>query len=165
MPVRQAIDVPRALATLLHELVDGSAPEAAWILNPEDAGLLRSLDALSAPAASALSPATGSSIAAHVDHPRYGLELMNRWARGESPFADADYGASWRRLTVTESEWVALRDRLRAEARRWIEAVQRPRALDDIELTGIIASVAPLAYHLGAIRQIDPSARGPLARD
>ena len=90
---------------------------------------------------------------------------MNRWARGESPFADADYGASWRRLTVTESEWVALRDRLRAEARRWIEAVQRPRALDDIELTGIIASVAPLAYHLGAIRQIDPSARGPLARD
>jgi hypothetical protein len=155
----------RALSALLHELVDGSAPEAAWILNPGDSGLLRSLDRLSAPAASVVSPATGSSIAAHVDHLRYGLELMNRWARGENPFADADYSASWRRLTVTESEWATVRDRLRVEAQSWIEVVQRPRELNDVELTGIIASVAHLAYHLGAIRQIDPSTRGPLARD
>lgn len=90
---------------------------------------------------------------------------MNRWARGENPFADADYSASWRRLTVTESEWTTLRDRLRGEAQNWIEVVQRPRALDDVELTGVIASIAHLAYHLGAIRQIDPSTRGPLARD
>ncbi|HEV8346997.1 MAG TPA: hypothetical protein VGQ16_10505 [Vicinamibacterales bacterium] len=155
----------RALSALLRELVDGSAPKAAWILNPGDFGLLRSLDTLSARAASAVSPATGSSIAAHVDHLRYGLELMNRWARGENPFADADYSASWRRLTVTESEWTTLRDRLRGEAQNWIEVVQRPRALDDVELTGVIASIAHLAYHLGAIRQIDPSTRGPLARD
>jgi len=33
------------------------------------------------------------------------------------------------------------------------------------ELTGVLASVAHLAYHLGAIRQIDRSTRGPLERD
>jgi hypothetical protein len=155
----------RALSALLRELVDGSAPEAAWILNPQDGGLLRSLDKLSARAASVVSAASGSSIAAHVDHLRYGLELMNRWARGENPFAGADYSASWRRQTVTETEWATLRDRLRGEAQSWIEVVQRPRELNDVELTGIIASVAHLAYHLGAIRQIDPSTRGPLVRD
>jgi hypothetical protein len=154
-----------ALATLLRELVDGSGPEAAGILNPQDAGLLRSLETLSAAAASARAPGNGSSIAAHVDHLRYGLELLNRWSRGENPFGDADYSASWRRQTVTDQEWAALRERLRTEAHSWIEAVRQPRELSEVELTGIIASLAHLAYHLGAIRQIDRSTRGPAAQD
>jgi len=54
---------------------------------------------------------------------------------------------------------------LRAEALNWIDAIQQPRELNDVELTGIIGSIAHLAYHLGAIRQIDASTRGPLARD
>lgn len=29
------------------------------------------------------------------------------------------------------------------------------------ELSGVIGSIAHLAYHLGAIRQIDKSSRGP----
>lgn len=32
---------------------------------------------------------------------------------------------------------------------------------DAIELTGMIGSIAHLAYHLGAIRQIDKQTRGP----
>jgi hypothetical protein len=32
-----------------------------------------------------------------------------------------------------------------------------------MELNGVIASVAHLAYHLGAIRQIDRAIRGPSA--
>jgi len=90
---------------------------------------------------------------------------MNRWSRGENPFADADYSASWRRPPVSEQEWATLRERLRDEARRWIDAIQQPREMNDIELTGIIGSIAHLAYHLGAIRQIDASTRGPLATD
>jgi len=155
-----------ALATLLGELLDGSAAEAGWVLNPEDPGLLRSLDTLSAAAASARPPGGGPSIAAHVDHLRYGLSLLNRWSEGErNPFAGADWGASWRRLTVSEQEWVELRARFRTEATRWLEAVRRPRGLDDTELTGMIASVAHLAYHLGAMRQVDRRLRGPAARD
>jgi hypothetical protein len=155
----------RALSAVCRELVDGSAADAAWVLNPRDCGLLRSLDNLSASAASAIGTADASSIAAHVDHLRYGLELLNRWSRGESPFADADYSASWRRRTVSDREWAQLRDELRAAASRWLEVIQQPRELDDVELTGVIASVAHLAYHLGAIRQIDRSARGPRAHD
>ena len=155
----------RALTTLLRELLDGSAPDACWVLNPGDPGLLRSLDQLSAAAASAAAPGGGPSIAAHVEHLRYGLELMNRWSEGEDPFGDADYGASWRRLRVSDQEWAALRDRLRADAHRWLVTVGQPRPLSDPELTGMLASVVHLAYHLGAVRQIDRSTRGPAARD
>ncbi|MFL6353015.1 MAG: DinB family protein [Bryobacteraceae bacterium] len=158
-------EVVNALFNLLNELIDGSAPGAAWILNPEDPGLMGSLGRLSAEKASAVPSSGGASIAAHVDHLRYGLELMNRWSRGEKPFADADYSASWRRGEVSEPEWASRREALRREAYAWREALGHPRDLTDLELTGVLASVAHLAYHLGAIRQIDRSTRGPSARD
>ena len=37
------------------------------------------------------------------------------------------------------------------------------KTLGEIELNGIIGSIAHIAYHLGAIRQIDRAARGPSA--
>jgi hypothetical protein len=154
-----------ALLNVLNELLDGSAPEGGWVLNPQDQGILRSLDRLSAEQASAVPPGGGASIAAHVDHLCYGLELLNRWSRGEQPFADADYSASWTRIIVSETEWGARRQALRQAAETWREAVRRPRELSTFELTGVVASIAHLAYHLGAIRQIDRSMRGPSARD
>jgi hypothetical protein len=160
-----ADDVREALARVLRELIDGADADAGWTLNPGDRGLLASLDALSASAASAR-PNGRSSIAGHVEHLRYGLELLNRWAGGEkNPFADADYAASWRRQRVDDAAWRQLRDALARQARTWLIAVERPREVDQVELTGIIASAVHLAYHVGAIRQIDAAARGPLARD
>lgn len=152
------------LTTLLAELVDGTPPSGGFVLNRSDPGLLRSLDRVSADAASALTPA-GSSIAAHVEHLRYGLSLMNRWASGENPFRDADWSASWRKTTVTDAEWARLRAQLLEEARRWLEALRVPRDVSQVELNGVFGSVVHLAYHLGAIRQIDGAARGPRAND
>ncbi|HEX2207209.1 MAG TPA: hypothetical protein VHG93_05965 [Longimicrobium sp.] len=152
------------MTTLLSELVDGAPKGMAFMLNPGDAGLLRSLDRLSAEAASASSEG-GATIAAHVDHVRYGLSLMNRWAGGENPFEDADWSASWRTASVTEAEWEQLRAALRDEAHRWLAALGTPREVRGIELSGMVGSIAHLAYHLGAIRQIDRSTRGPRAND
>lgn len=40
------------------------------------------------------------------------------------------------------------------------------RSLDKLSvLNGVVGSIAHLAYHVGAIRQIDLSARGPSAND
>ncbi|HEX6927582.1 MAG TPA: hypothetical protein VF167_19310 [Longimicrobiaceae bacterium] len=157
-------EISAPLTTLLSELVDGAPVTGAYILNRGDQGLLRSLDRLSAEAASSTAHG-GASIAAHTDHLRFGLSLMNRWASGEDPFADADWGVSWRRTTVTPQEWDDLRTGLRTEAHRWLEALRQRRELDEIELTGVIASIAHLAYHVGAIRQIDRAARGPSAEE
>lgn len=151
------------LVRLFGELIDGS-PEPAYMLNPGDPGLLRSLDLLGSDAASRTSPGGGASIAAHVDHLCFGLELMNRWSAGNpDPWSGADWTASWRRTTVSDAEWHALRERLRAAAEQWRSALGTPREMTVIEMSGVIGSIAHLAYHLGAIRQIDRSIRGPHA--
>jgi len=158
----QATPPRPAISTILREIVSGPAPEAAYLLNTGDRGLLGSLDALSAEAASA--QASGrSSVAAHVDHVRYGLQLLNRWARGEDPWAEADWAASWSRQQVTEQEWRALRTALATEAKAWMEAVDRPWPAEHTAATAIVGSIAHLAYHLGAIRQVTPPAGGPRA--
>ena len=153
-------ELSNTMVTLFNELVNGP-PADAYMLNAGDEGLLRSLDKLSANAASALTP-TGSSIAAHVDHLRYGLSLMNRWSAGENPFGTADWSTSWKKTAVSDDEWTTRRAELRTEATRWLEALGMPRHVQPIELNGIVGSVAHLAYHLGAIRQINQTTRGPV---
>ena len=157
-------DIAKTLGSLLAELLDGPSQAGGYILNPGDPGLLRSLEKVSAADASART-ATGSSIAAHVDHVRYGFSLMNRWIQGENPFADADWKESWSKTTVSDAEWRQRLADLRAEATRWLTVVREPREVNDIELSGMIGSIAHLAYHLGAIRQINQAARGPVEGD
>lgn len=157
-------DLGRALPTLFAELIDGASQSEAYILNRNDPGLLRSLDKLSSTAASKLT-ANGSSIAAHVDHLRYGLSLMNRWAAGENPFDDADWSGSWRKTRVSAVEWKQLRDQFADEAHRWLEALRKPREIGQTDMNSVVGSIAHLAYHVAAIRQIDLSARGPSAND
>ena len=154
-------DISTTLTTLFSELVNGAPQAGAYMLNAGDEGLLRALDKLSAKQASTLTP-TGSSIAAHVDHLRYGLSLMNRWSAGENPFGTADWSTSWKKTAVSDDEWTTRRAELRTEATRWLEALGMPRDVQPIELNGIVGSVAHLAYHLGAIRQINQTTRGPV---
>ena len=150
------------LATLFSELVNGATqPGGAFILNSGDAGFLRSLDRLSAGEASS-SVNGGATIAAHAQHVRYGLSLMNRWAvEGGNPFADARWDEAWKVSTVDAAQWQEIRDGLREEARQWLEVLDEGRDVSGVALTGMIGSIAHLAYHLGAIRQINKETRGP----
>jgi hypothetical protein len=151
------------LSLLFSELVDGATERAgaAFMLNSGDVGLLRSLDKLTAADASRR-VSGGATIAAHAQHVRYGLSLMNRWAaEGGNPFADATWDAAWRISGVNDAEWAEIRKGLGDEAHAWLGALGAPREASGVEVTGMIASIGHLAYHLGAIRQIDKEARGP----
>jgi hypothetical protein len=153
-------EVTSSLTRLFSELVDGPRGEA-FMLNSGDAGLLRSLDRLSAADASRAASG-GATIAAHAQHVRYGLSLMNRWAaEGGNPFADATWEIPWTISAVNDAEWQEIRHGLGDEAHRWLSALGSPRDVSDAELTGMISSIAHLAYHLGAIRQIVKETRGP----
>ena len=150
------------LARLFSEIVEGAAaPGGAFILNSGDDGLLKSLDKI--PAADASGSAhDGATVAAHAQHLRYGLSLMNQWAReGGDPFANAKWDEAWKTSAVDARAWDEIRSGLRDEARRWLEVLSSPRDVTEVELTGMAGSVAHLAYHLGAIRQINKAARGP----
>jgi hypothetical protein len=149
------------LVSLFGELVNGIDGRGGFILNSGDIGLLRSLDKLSAADASR-AVHEGATIAAHAQHVRYGLSLMNRWAaEGGDPFADATWDEAWKISVVATSQWEEIRRGLGDEAHRWLQVLESPRQLTNVELAGVIASVGHLAYHLGAIRQIHKAARGP----
>ena len=155
------------LLTIFRELVDGSSDPRArtYVLNQGDRGLIGSLYRLSAAAASA-SHDGGASIAAHVDHLRYGFSLLNRWADGSPPpWPDMDWTTSWRRTVVSDEEWRALREDLRRETTRWAEALSNPSVASEVGAGWMAGSVAHLAYHVGEIRQIDRATRGPSAED
>src|SRR5262245_40528092 len=138
----RTIDTAPSLSRLFSELADGTAGRpAGFILNTGDIGLLRSLDALSSDEASR-SVNGGATIAAHAQHLRYGLSLMNRWAvEGGNPFADARWDEAWKTSAVDDGEWTAIRSGLRHETHSWLQALGAPRTVNEIELTGMIASI------------------------
>ncbi|HET7696057.1 MAG TPA: hypothetical protein VFK57_10145 [Vicinamibacterales bacterium] len=152
----------RALTQLFSELVDGAPLDGqAFVLNSGDAGLLRSLDKLS-PEDASQSVHGGATIAAHAQHVRYGLSLMNQWRReGGNPFANAKWDEAWKVSAVDAAAWQEIRSGLARELREWRTALETPRELSGMELTGMMSSVVHLAYHFGAIRQINKAARGP----
>ena len=150
------------LAHLFSALINGAVADGgAFILNSGDVGLLRSLDKIS-PAEASRSVNDGATIAAHAQHVRYGLSLMNEWAtEGGNPFANAKWDEAWKTTVVDAAEWDEIRSGLGDEAHHWLRTLKSPRDVSETELTGMAASVAHLAYHFGAIRQINKAARGP----
>lgn len=150
----------RAVSKLLTEIFDGPPGTEAYILNPGDAGLLGQLEAMSAVTASQQAIPGKSSIAAHVDHVHFGMSLLTRWISGEeNPWADADWNGAWKRNTVTDEQWRALRDNLRKESDTWRKAVTIRTQWDDITAAGALSTIAHTAYHLGAIRQVLAAAK------
>ncbi len=154
-------DITKTLTRLFAELTEGTHPKGGFILNTGDIGLLKSLDKLSAADASH-SVNGGATIAAHAQHVRYGLSLMNEWgANGGNPFANAKWDEAWKMSQVNDAQWQEIRNGLRKEVTRWQQVLSTPREANDLELMGIAGGIAHLAYHLGAIRQINKDARGP----
>jgi len=157
------VAIANVLETLFRELIDGVPRDPSYILNTGDRGLLASLDRISAADASRVH-AGGASIAAHTDHLRYGIVLMNQWRAGvKNPWAGADWTASWKKTAVTDEAWRRLRDELRTETHRWLETMGSAAQLDETQLLYMFASIAHLSYHLGAIRQMDRAIGGPSA--
>lgn len=152
------------LRTLLAELVHGAPYDGAYMLNRGDPGMLAALDRLSAHDASR-THGGGASIAAHVEHVRFGLALLNEWFAGIRRIEDPDWTAAWKKNEYSDGEWARLRRDFRAEVERWLATLAEPREAGALELNDMIGSIAHLAYHLGAIRQIDRQLRGPAATD
>src|SRR5437588_2104095 len=141
-----------ALSNLLTEIFNGPPGQEAYLLNPGDPGLLRQLDTIGASAASKRPMPGKTTIAAHVDHVRFGLSILNRWAAGDAnAWAGADWNASWQRTTVTEDQWRTLRDGLRQEAEKWRAGVATPPTSGDLAAAAPPPPAPPTAVQLRAI--------------
>jgi hypothetical protein len=150
-----------ALSKLLTEVFDGPPGQECYILNPGDLGLSRQLESLDAAAASKRPMPGRTTIASHAAHLLHGLTMMNRWAAGENPWADADWGAPWKATSVSPESWRELCAGLRREAAAWQRTVATRDQWDDMWAACALSSLAHTAYHLGAIRQIIAAQQAP----
>lgn len=142
------------LSLLFREAFEGKAEDKdyTWFVQGRE-GLFEALDQCDATVASERPGPTCSTIGAHFNHVRYALWLGNAYARGESP--KGEWEASWAKQSFSPEEWSKLRADVRAEydeMLRWYEA--NVDFSDPETLTGSVAQVAHMAYHLGAIRQL-----------
>ena len=152
----------RALTQAALALYDEAYLEApnpkggTWFTDNEaKCGFLGTIESLSAERASR--PANEGdpiTIASHVEHLRFALNLANRAARGENPYKDAKWARSWDLRAVTEAEWETLVAGLRKEYEDFRSALAAGWGWSDEEsLTGTLGLIAHGAWHLGAIRQ------------
>lgn len=123
--------------------------------------LFETLATISAEEASRPTSATCASLAAHVEHIRFYLELTIDFAQGRNP-GPVDWQHIWQTVrAVTPEEWAASQSRLRETYVRVVELVKTNPHWEDARLIGsAMAMVTHTAYHLGEIRQALCALRG-----
>ena len=143
-------DFSQALSILFRETFEGMPTREEQVFLDYDTGIFATLGAIDAAQASA--ETNSNTIAAHSEHARFYLELLDNYLNKD--FRVLDFKQSWRIKTVGEDEWDALREEMSKIYRKVGETLDKNDewALDSITVAmGIIAHTA---YHLGAIRQM-----------
>jgi hypothetical protein len=144
--------VAEASRILLKETFEGPAgPSTYYIDNDPKAGLFATLDGLGAEAASRAFGTGGATIAGHVFHLGFHLEMSAAWLRGDRD--PRDWSRSWAVKAVDEEAWVEVRAGLRRRFEELLRAVEMEPAAGGEDLATTIGAIAHAAYHLGAIRQ------------
>ncbi|GGM20811.1 DinB family protein [Deinococcus aerophilus] len=144
---------------ILKEAVEGGAPGQGTAFvdgtaagGDSNHGLLATLDSLSA--AQASRDVHGTSIVGHARHTAFHLEVMVRWeqAGDRGPF---DWKGSFLPAQVDDAGWDEVRVRVRAAYDALMAFARTQQDRPDGDLTGgLTGTVAHVAYHLGAIRQL-----------
>lgn len=143
-------DFTQGLSILFKETFEGMPTSEEQVYLARDAGIFATLGAIDAARASA--EINSNTIAAHSEHARFYLELLDNYLNKD--FRVLDFKQSWRIKFVTEDEWDALRENMSKIYRKVSETFGKNDewALDTI--TVAMGIVAHTAYHLGAIRQL-----------
>ena len=150
MPTQIALATfTKALSGLLTETFE----QVHSIYLDPGTSLFETLETISAEEASRPVSATCASIAAQVEHVRFYLAVLARYARGEQ-VGKIDWADSWQLQQVTPDGWDALKGRLRAAHRDILAIVADETTWQNEDaIGGSLAIVVHTAYHLGEIRQ------------
>jgi hypothetical protein len=136
---------------LLRETFEGAKPGEGTQYLDKDGGIRQTLAQLTA-AQAGRSRDGHPSIAAHVRHMIFHLRVSHEWIRGDH--SKRDWLGSFQPFAVTDAEWETLKQEIERERETFIEVM---RALPDaqvVENGAGMGTIAHLAYHLGAIRQL-----------
>ena len=143
-------DFTQALSILFRETFEGMSTPEEQVFLDRDAGIFKTLGVIDAQQAS--TEINSNTIAAHCEHARFYIELLDNYLNRD--FRILDFKRSWRTATVNDDEWDKLRENVSRTYRKIGETFEKNEewALDSI--TVAMGIVAHTAYHLGAIRQM-----------
>lgn len=145
-------DLVNSLNYLFKETFEGSPPQGSIYLD-RGIGVFNTIEELSFENASSYIGTT--TVAAHVEHLRYYLEVLSNFMQGI--VKAADWNQSWAKKEVSEEEWGTLKTNLRQTYESVVTAFENLENWDEDKISEAMAIVVHTAYHLGAIRQMTKS--------
>lgn len=143
-------DFTKALLILFKESFEGLTAREGNVFLDSGVGFFTTLGKIDARLASR--EINSNTIAAHSEHARFYLELLNNYLNKD--YRVADFKQSWRVKTVSEDEWEMLRENLAKIYRNIEETFHKNEEWTLDTITVAMGMVAHTAYHLGAIRQM-----------
>ena len=143
-------DFTQGLSILFKETFEGMPTSEEQVYLVRDAGIFATLGTIDAARASV--EINSNTIAAHSEHARFYLELLDNYLNKD--FRVLDFKQSWRIKFVTENEWDDLRENMSVIYRKVGETLQKNEEWQLDTITVAMGIVAHTAYHLGAIRQM-----------
>ena len=156
------IELIPTLIDQYRETFEGEVePGKVWITSgPRASAVLGTVELLTHDEAFAAPPGAstgGKSIAAHVAHLAFALELTAKRFNGENP--DADWPGSFVIPQATLQTWETLKAELRDAYEGVLTILQHRRGAPigdwpPLHVAGLTATISHNAYHLGAIRQL-----------
>jgi len=147
-------EINSIISEFLEEAYDGPKNLSTWFINNEpNSGLLGTISTINSDEASTPILKNGTTVAAHVEHLRWSLNMINSQIKGENP--QWLWSESWSIRNVNPDEWTKLVENLRNEYSQLIQTLSAGRVwISGESLKEILALIPHAAYHLGAIRQI-----------
>jgi hypothetical protein len=138
----------------LTEILAETFEEHRGIYLDKGTSLFQTLDEISHLQASQPVGGRCASIAAHVAHVTFYLEVLERDLDGQEP-SKVDWGEIWRTVEqVTAEEWQESKAKLQQSYRRVVTKLQNVETWEsDPHLEVALAIAVHSAYHLGEIRQ------------
>ncbi len=138
----------------LFDCLDETFEQHHGIYIDKGTSLFETLDDVSAEDASRLIAQGCAPIAAHVEHIRFYLDVLNDTMRKEE-VTEVDWREIWQNVRrVTPEEWAEMKQRLRASYQRVLTTMKNyERWEGEYGIASSLAVLVHTAYHLGGIRQ------------
>lgn len=152
--MNQQISLEQFKKTLL-ECLDETFERHHGIFLDKGTSLFETLENVSAEEAPRAIHENAATIAAHVEHTGFYLDVLTKLMQTETR-EKVDWREIWERVkTVSPAEWNLQKQRLRESYRKTIETIEtRENWENDFGIGSALGVLAHTAYHLGAIRQI-----------
>ncbi|MFC4637685.1 DinB family protein [Deinococcus hohokamensis] len=152
MPTVSTPDYLSNLTDLLRETFEGTGGQGSHYIDGKGHGsLFETLDRLDPKLASMPLKPGGATIASHVEHTRYYIQILRRFIAEEED-GRPDWPGNWQTRTVTPEEWDGLKQAIRDEYAGAMTHLDQIEVWDDEPIGGFLSILAHSAYHLGAIR-------------